>query len=199
MKKISLILVALFLIFGCSQQMKVNRVEADQQTDFSGRWNDTDSREVAKKVISEVLSSAWLENFTKENGEKPVVLVGNITTKESQEHIPVNTFIKAIEKELINSGKVKFIAGGKIRETLRSEKLEQQTNASMQTAKKLAAEIGADFMLFGSVSMISDAYKSKEARFYQVDLQLINIETNEIVWMESKEIKKIIERKSMKW
>jgi PBP1b-binding outer membrane lipoprotein LpoB len=47
-------------------------------------------------------------------------------------------------------------------------------------------------MLQGTVNSIVDGYKRNQAVYYQIDLMLSNIETNEIVWMGNKEIKKMI-------
>jgi len=55
-------------------------------------------------------------------------------------------------------------------------------------------ETGADFMLQGSINTIVDAVEDEQARFYQVDLTLINLETNRQVWIGQKKIKKTIKK-----
>ena len=107
--------------------------------------------------------------------------------------------IKDIEREFINSGKVKFVATSEERKEVRDERLEQQSYASDETAKRLAAETGADFMLKGSIKTHIDAIEGKQIKFYQVDMELINVETNEKVWMDSKKIKKFVKQKKAKW
>lgn len=191
-------LVAALVIFGCGATTKVSRVSTDTTTDLSGKWNDTDSRLVAKKIVKTILSNNWLFNFIKEYNEKPVVIVGNITNKTS-EHINTEIFCKDIERALINSGKVRFVAGSQQRKEVREERLDQQTHASMETAKKLANELGADFMLKGSLKSIEDSVEGEKVVYYQADLELINLESNEISWIGSKKIKKKIERSGYKW
>lgn len=197
-KKIIVMLVAALVIFGCGATTKVSRVSTDTTTDLSGKWNDTDSRLVAKKIVKTILSNNWLFNFIKEYNEKPVVIVGNITNKTS-EHINTEIFCKDIERALINSGKVRFVAGSQQRKEVREERLDQQTHASMETAKKLANELGADFMLKGSLKSIEDSVEGEKVVYYQADLELINLESNEISWIGSKKIKKKIERSGYKW
>ena len=53
-------------------------------------------------------------------------------------------------------------------------------------------EKGADFMMQGSINTIVDAYKNEKVVFYQVDIELSHLESNEKVWIGSKKIKKII-------
>ena len=198
LKKSLLIIILVGVLFSCGSTTKVSRISADKTMDLSGKWNDTDSRLVAEKIVEDVLSNNWLFNFIKDHNEKPVVIVGNISNKTS-EHIDVEVFCKDIERELINSGKVRFVAGSEQRKEVREERLDQQTHASMETAKKLANEVGADFMLKGSLKSIEDSVEGQKVVYYQADLELINLETNEIAWMGTKKIKKFIERSGYKW
>ena len=198
MKKIiGLIMVlSILLLVGCATT--VTRTAVDETTDLSGRWNDTDSRMVAEQMVKDVIYRNWITDFVLENDEKPVVIVGNIRNRSS-EHINTSIFIKDIERELINSGKVKFVATSKERLQVIEERFHQQGHASVETAVLIAQETGADFMLIGSISSITDAVAGKSAIFYQVDLELVNIESNEKVWMGNKKIKKMISKSKTKW
>ena len=60
------------------------------------------------------------------------------------------------------------------------------------STKKWGKELGADFILQGTINSIVDSYKKQKVVTYQIDLQLTNIETNEVVWMGDKKIKKQI-------
>ncbi len=57
---------------------------------------------------------------------------------------------------------------------------------------KQAAENGADYILQGSINSIVDAYKRQKTVTYQVNLELTNIETNEVVWIGEKKIAKFV-------
>jgi hypothetical protein len=197
MRKFLIYCIILSFLLSCATR-QVKRLEVDTQVDLSGRWNDVDSRFVAEAMVSDVLSKMWVEEFQKRHGRKPVVIVGTIRNRTS-EHINVDTFIKDIERELINSGKVKFVASPQEREEIRNERLDQQKYASKETAKRLASETGADFILQGAIKSIEDVLKGKRVVYYQTDLELIYIETNEKVWIGSKKIKKFIKQARYKW
>ncbi len=192
------VLVLLIALSGCSNARTVKRIATDEVTDLSGRWNDTDSRLVAEQMIKDMTYRPWIEDYVLEAGKKPVVIVGDVRNKSS-EHIQTDVFIKDIERELINSGKVKFVATSTERKEIREERSEQQMYASDETAKSLAQETGADFMLKGVITSTTDTIEGKAAVFYQVDLELINIQSNEKTWIGSKEIKKFISQAKMKW
>jgi uncharacterized protein (TIGR02722 family) len=197
MKKAILItgVVILVILAGaCSSKKKVTRVSPDEQIDLSGRWNDTDSRLTADAMILQSLSEPWLNNFRDaKGGNKPVVICGFVKNK-SHEHINAETFVKDLERAFINSQQVRLVQGGEKREEIRSERADQQDFASAETMKSWGREIGADFMLQGTINSIVDTEGRETVNFYQINLELTSIETNEIVWIGDKKIKKYIKR-----
>jgi uncharacterized protein (TIGR02722 family) len=186
------------LFDGCSSTPSVERMGVEEVCDLSGRWNDTDSRLVAEQMVGDVMRRAWLQDFRSSKGRKPVVIVGSIRNLSS-EHIEVGTFVKDIERELINSGQVKFVATRSERSEIRGERLDQQSYSTEATASRLAAETGADFMLKGGIRTQIDAVAGKQVKFYQVDLELMGLENNEKVWIGTKKIKKYVKRSRTKW
>lgn len=177
---------------------KVSRVDSDAVTDLSGNWNDTDSRLVAEEMIQDVLARPWLSRYNKDHGKVPTVIVGTVRNL-SHEHINTRTFISDLEKSLINSGEVEFVASAGEREEIRTERKDQDLHAKEETRKAMGQEAGADFMLQGSINTIIDAVKGEQARFYQVDLQLIDLESNRKVWVGQKKIKKTVEKSGLRF
>jgi uncharacterized protein (TIGR02722 family) len=186
-------LVVLSLI-GCAQETRITRVDSGVVTDLSGRWNDTDSRMVAESMMKEALEYPWLNNFSSSKRRQPVVVVGAIMNN-SHEHIDVNTFVADLERELTNSQKVTFVAGKGDREELRTERKEQAMYAREDTQKAPGKEIGADYMMKGTIATILDEAEGTKAVFYQVDLQMVDLESNAKVWYGQKKIKKVVEKK----
>jgi uncharacterized protein (TIGR02722 family) len=179
---------------GCGHETKVTRVDAGVVTDLSGRWNDTDSRMVAEAMVKDALQYPWLGGFEKANQRQPVVVVGTVLNS-SHEHISVQTFITDLERELTNSQKVTFVAGKGERDEVRTERKEQAMYAREDTQKAPGKEIGADFMMKGTIATILDEADGTKAVFYQVDLQMIDLENNAKVWYGQKKIKKVVEKK----
>lgn len=176
---------------------KIARVAPNENIDLSGKWNDVDSRQVSEEMISSCLNQPWLYEWGAKN-KRPVVIVGQIVNK-SHEHIATETFTKDMEKALLNSGKVDFVADKAERDQVRDEREDQQLNASSKTAKDMHEETGADYMLSGSINTIVDQEGKKSVIYYQVDLQLIHMESNKKVWIGDKKIKKYITRSNTKF
>lgn len=188
---LSTAIASLILFSNCGSSRKVQRIDPNQTTDISGRWNDTDAKLVAEEMIKDVLERPWRSNFETKNQKKPVVIIGQVRNKTS-EHIDAGVFIKNMERNFINSGTVSVVQSGAERNELRDERNDQQTFSSEETRKKWGKEKGADFMLNGVIYSISDTYKKEKTIKYQINLELTDLETNEKVWIGEKEIKKYI-------
>jgi hypothetical protein len=176
---------------GCGSSKQVTRVAADATTDLSGRWNDTDSREVSEAMITDCLNAPWITEHATRAGKKPVVIVGSVRNL-SLEHIPTGTFVADIERAFVSSGKVQVVATAAERVDLRAEKGDQWENASEETVKQMGRERGADYMLSGTVQSIEDKEGGTKVVFYQTDLTLLDIQSNEKVWIGQKKSKKEI-------
>ena len=193
------ILSVIGLLTACAVGPKVERVKPNSDIELSGRWNDTDSRLVAEEMIRDCLDRPWLPKFkSRHNGQIPSVIVGHISNR-SHEHIDAKIFVKNLERALINSGQVQFVASSKERIGIRKERIDQANNASDETMKGPGQEVGADFMLIGSINSILDEIRGKSVMFYQVNLELISLENNVKAWIGEKQIKKLIERPRVTW
>jgi penicillin-binding protein activator len=200
----------LLVVVMTSCAVRVTRTNVDQVTDLSGRWNDTDSRLVAEKMLEEITNSPWLARFQQTHSkqvrparseesapeqppvygaQKPVLIVGTIINK-SHEHIEAETFIKDLERALIREGEVRIVANSIFREKLRGERVGQAGLVSPDTQKRLGRELGADYMLFGIINTIVDTEEDNKVVFYQINLELADLETNELVWIGGEKIKK---------
>jgi hypothetical protein len=189
-------LALLLAAAGCSTE--VTRMDVGEVKDLSGAWNDTDSQQVSEEMIKDVLDRAWLGEFTRTKNRQPAVIVGEVSNL-SHEHINVNTFVADMERALINSDKVQFVASSTERQEVRDERKDQDLNASEATRKAMGQEKGADFMLKGTINTIIDASGKTQVRFYQVDLTLISLVDNRKVWVGQKKIKKLVERSNLRF
>jgi hypothetical protein len=113
------------------------------------------------------------------------------------EHIPIGTFVRDLERAYVQTGVVRLVAGAEEREEIRDERADQQTNATAETRARMAREMGARFMLQGDVQAIEDSEGRERIVFYQVDVTLLDLETNVRTWMGQHKIKKYIQRRRL--
>lgn len=187
------VLVIPLFLFGCSSR-QVKRVDVDQTIDLSGLWNDSDSRMVAQEMIADSLARPWISQFIETYRREPVVIVGTVANR-SQEHVNTEIFTKDLERSLLNSGRVKFVAASGERSWVRDERNAQQDGyTDPATIKKIGKETGADYILIGSVNSVKDEFKNRYVMLYQTNLELIDLTTNQKVWIGQKHLKKVIKR-----
>lgn len=199
MNRFRVLLSGLLLVplvtFGCARQ--VTRIAPEQAIDLSGHWNDVDSRVVADEIVRQSFDAAganWALRYAQANGgERPTVIVGTVRNR-SMEHIPVGTFVRDIERAYAGSGMVQVVASPEEREEIRDERYDQQEYARAGSRARLAMESGADYMLQGDIQSIEDREGRRSVVYYQVDLSLVDIESNAKVWVGQHKIKKFIER-----
>jgi len=193
------VLVASLLVFsGCASQ-SVSRVDSSEQIDLSGYWNDTDVKLVCETLINDCLASPRVEQAAAKKGDLPVIIVGSFRN-DSDEHIDTSIITKRMETAILNSGKADFVASRSERSEIRDERTEQQSWANEDTAKALANETGADFILTGSVKTIVDKAGKTAVRTYFVYGELTDIESNRKIWIgENSDIKKVIKTASAKF
>ena len=183
--------LGLALLAGCAPT--VTRIAPEQVIDLSGHWNDSDSRVVAQALIEQSFDSGWLSShIQRSGGNVPTVIVGSVRNR-SMEHIPVATFVRDLERAYVNSNQVRVVAGGGERDELRDERLDQQQHAAEASRSALSVEQGADYMLQGEIQSIEDQEGRRRVVFYQVDVSLVDVESNSRVWIGQHKIKKYIE------
>lgn len=168
----------------------LKRVEADTVIDLSGKWNDVDAQLVTEKMVEEMLSKPWLTKFAAKKGREPRVIVGEVRNK-TEEHIDTEVMTKSIENELINSGSVQFVATKAEREEVRDERADQQEYSSEDSKKQFQQELAADYMLKGVITFVGDKKGGTSVSYYQINMELIDTETNLKVWAGAKPIKKV--------
>ncbi|HEY5762091.1 MAG TPA: penicillin-binding protein activator LpoB [Rhodocyclaceae bacterium] len=184
------------LLGACSTS--VERIDSAEVRDLSGAWNDTDSRLVSEEMIADVLTRPWIDNHERNARKPPVVIVGEVRNL-SHEHINTVTFVADLERALINSGRVEMVASSKERGEIRGERKDQDLNAREDTRKEMGQEIGADYMLKGTINTIIDVDGKDQIRFYQVDLNMISLADNRKVWQGQKKIKKDVKRAKIRF
>ena len=194
----SVLIASALLMVSCASTT-VKRYSADENVkDLSGYWNDNDVNQVCTTLIDSCIKSKRVSEFEKKNGRAPVVIIGTIKNK-SIERIDTSILSKRFQNVIINDGTLEFVADANQREELRAEKYDQAENA-YETAKSIGNELAADFMLQGSVTTIVDTVDREQVRTYQVDMQLIDLETNKIIWSDqNNDIKKYIKRAAVKF
>ena len=186
-------ILGLAMSLSACQTVSVKRGTAEEQQELSGKWNANDSRLVSKQMISSMLDGAWLRKHLKHHGKEPSVIVGDFRNL-SHEIINVATFVADIERVLINSGDVEFVASKTERQQIRDERRDQELHATAEIRKEMGRELGADYMLSGTLNSFKEQSGGTTNIQYQIDMTLISLTDNRKVWVGSQKHAKTVER-----
>jgi len=187
------------LAAGCGT--KVQNVDPSTEGYVSGRWNDSDAQAVAEELVPQCLDAAWRHEFAGANdGARPRVLVGDIENQTS-EHLDTDVFMNEIQRVLINSGNIRFVADEAVRERLMSE---VEWQSEMAKGGGVAPDVergvsGADFVMMGSLTSVVDQQDGSAIVFYQADLWLIDLRNWEKVWYGTAKRKHLVERSKVRF
>lgn len=193
---LGLLVAAPLAAAGCSSpNWQVSRTDPEATIDLDPRFDDDDARRIYRGMVNDCLSKPWIDNFTRQFGRPPVVIVGTVRNMTG-DYIETKLITKRVEEELINSGRVRLVADRDQRGEIRDERAQQRDWSDPMTVKQMGRELGADFMMLGQI--MDNQERSRDQRavvsYYQANLELISIETNDKVWIQTEEIKKVARR-----
>ncbi len=180
---------------GCGKNWDVERVEPEKSTEVDYRFNDEDARQIFQSMTTDCLNRPWLKNWTRSHSGQPPIIFLSDVRNQTEDYINTQLFTTQIQEELLNSGDVRIKAERDFRDAIREERLDTKFN-DPETIKAVAKELNADFALTGFVN--DNKQRSNDGRvivnYYQANMRLIDVETAEIVWSQTKELKKVAKR-----
>jgi penicillin-binding protein activator len=114
---------------GCaSPNWDIERRDPATVTDYDYRFDEDDARQVAQTMIADCLSRPWIDIWMAQNaGQRPLIVLGNVRN-DTQDYINSELFTDPIQKELLNSGRVRVKAEKDLRQDLRDERLDTKFN-----------------------------------------------------------------------
>ncbi len=174
----------------------ITRVNSDEVIDINSGFNQNDARFLARQQISDAMGRAWITNWQAANGgANPKIVLGNVKNETGDYTINPAMMTDEVQREMLNSGRVRVFAAKDIRQQLRAERFDTEF-AEPATVKKAASEIKADFMLLGALRervQVSGDGRSKVV-FYELQLEMTDMATTEKVWFGRGEVQKTSQR-----
>lgn len=126
---------------------------------------------VGVKTAEGFLSTKEITDFVKENGRKPVVVIGSVYCSESVDYSPL---IRGFQQAVISADNADLIIGSSERDEIREERMEQLQWSNMNLAKSLANELATDY--YGRV------YIESTKGGFSVWADFIEVESGKVVW-----------------
>ncbi|MFZ9594937.1 MAG: penicillin-binding protein activator LpoB [Bdellovibrionia bacterium] len=186
--------VSICVVSGCGPTAFI-KGEYDDPTRvelLDDQFNEADLQQMAETVVKAMVSCPYVLGAKK----PPVVQVEKVANR-TQEHIDTLSLTDKVRTALIKSGKVRFI-NKEERETI-SEEYDYHASGqvSATTAKKRGSQVGADYILSGSLSTNVQQVGNDKLIYYKLTMNLTHLETSTIDCTEEKEIRKKYRKRSL--
>lgn len=184
---ITLVLAMSFLLVSCGPKRKtVESISASQAT-VDANWSPEDIRKVRSYMVKSIEDSRFIRS-RKYRKEKPRWILAKEMRNDSDEHINTRVIMEKIRTKVINNGVGRFIDDEAIESALKQLQLQQSDLYNQDKAAKLGKLVGAKLMLRGSISNIRKRSARTDINYYMLTLQIVNLETTEIIWTDEYEI-----------
>ena len=177
----------LIMMVGCT--VSTRNIAPDAEVIYDEGYHFSDKKKIVDHLVGSLLSKQPLAGAA----DRPVVVVYRVANRTS-EHISTSGITDDIRQTLIQSGKVRFI--NKVqRESIENEvQYQYGGNVDPATAVLMASQVGAKYMLTGTLRSIEKKQprqvrlKKKVLMYYSLNLELTDIETSIIEWADSAEV-----------
>lgn len=172
---------------GCS--VTTREVGSDEKVIYDEGYHFSDKKAIVADMTESLLSKYPLNRTT----DRPVLIVYGIANRTT-EHISTSAMTDDIRQELIESGRVRFV--NKVQRDNINEETSYQYggNVAAETRIRRARQIGAKYMLTGTLRSIEKEQpkqfrlKKKVMQYYSLNMELTDLESGIIEWADSTEV-----------
>ncbi|MCF6764589.1 penicillin-binding protein activator LpoB [Thiotrichales bacterium 19S3-7] len=190
-------LLLIIFVAGCSP--KVEYTNPDDVDTTSIDFSSTDLQVTTQKMVDSMLQSQNIKRITDFGKKQPVVFFSGIRN-ETNEHINTNMLENTVSTRMINSGYFQFTDMKQIQAM--KEQMEYQKQSGMvdqKTAVAMGQQLGAHYMLTGSIANIDAKGSSQQSMFFLITLKMLDLKTGTIVWQAEKQIRKVQKKTLFGW
>jgi penicillin-binding protein activator len=188
--KITLLLLILLITLLSACGPTIRYEIKDEETVTGSDWSAKDLKDVSDYMAGSIKKAAFIAS-PQYTSEKPRWMLARDMKNETDEHVNTRTIMEKIRTRLINDGTAKFIDDQAIEDILNQMKLQQSGLFDNKAVAQIGKLVGAKLILRGTISSIRKKSDRKDIIYYNITLQLVSIQTGEILWTDEKEIQRL--------
>ncbi len=185
-----LLLLVVLIAFLSACAPKITYEIKDEETVTGSDWSAKDLKDVSEYMVGSIKQSAFITS-PRYASEKPSWMLARDMKNETDEHVNTRTIMEKIRTRLINDGVANFIDDQAIEEILNQLQLQNSGLFDNKTVAQVGKLVGAKLILRGAISSIRKRTDRQDIICYNITLQLVSIQTGEIVWTDEKEIQRL--------
>ncbi len=189
-KRSGLFLLIIIVIFAAGCGTTIRHEIKDEETIIGSDWSAKDLKDVSDYMAASIKKSSFIAS-PQYTSEKPRWMLARDMKNQTDEHVNTRIIMEKIRTRLINEGVAAFIDDQAVDDILNQMKLQQSGLFDNKTVAQIGRLVEAKLILRGTISSIRKKTDRKDIIFYNITLQLVTIQTGEIVWTDEKEIQRL--------
>ena len=173
---------------GCAMfRAKTTEVDVEQKQHMNATYDFTDMRDITQGVVKDLLISPFLAK----QATPPVMMIAGVQNR-TQRHVDTKALTDRMRTLLFDSGRVQFVNEVQ-REQLLKEQGYQAAQATPETQVAIGKQIGAKFMVSGSLIEIEKEsprqvrVSKQQVNYYKLTIEVTDLQTGLIAWTTEKE------------
>ncbi len=166
---------------GCAAfRASVRETDPEKSAALSAKYDQQDLLSLANKMANEITSHP----FPKNSGDKPLIAELGIQNR-TKTHLDTKALADTLTTKLMNDTSMRFVNTSRRNELLQEQGY-QLANATEKNRVQIGKQLGADYMLTGSLTEIEKnsprqvRVSEKKDVFYQLTVEVTDLETGVI-------------------
>lgn len=197
---VPVIIAGVLMLNGCAMfRMKVKEDDVANLSALDAKYGAQDLRKLTQEIADDIANSPFL----KDQKTTPIVIIYGVQPR-TETFVDTKAFTERLRTILTQSGKVLFVNDSR-RDELLKEQGFQAANATPETRTAVGKQLGAKYMLTGAlVEMTKESGRQvrvskTELNYYQLTIDITDLETGIIVWSAPKEFAREASKPLIGW
>ena len=195
-----LLVTGIMAFSGCAAfRANVRDVDTNKEKHFDQKFDYSDLHNFTRRAANQLAAT----KFKTKPGEKPVFMIAGIQNRTS-EYVDGKNLTDRIRTILFKTGKFRFVNVPR-RADLMKEQKHQAANATTSTRVAIGKQLGAGFMLSGSLTEMKSRspdqvrISRKKVSYYKLTLEVTDLTTGELLWTDEQELARQASQPIIRW
>ena len=185
---------------GCAAfRASTQEVDVTQTKHMDASLDYSDMRDITESLVSDIVGSPFLQK----ESAPPIMMIAGVQNR-TESYVDTKSLTDRMRTLLFQSGKMQFVNEAR-REDLLKEQGYQAANATPETQTAIGKQLGAKFMISGSLSEMKQTSPrqvrvSKQVlKYYKMTLEVTDLKTGLLVWTTEKEFAREASKPLIGW
>lgn len=194
------VVAAMGMTTGCAAfRASTTSVDLDSADHMKADFDYVDMRKITEEVVADILRGPFVEG----HDSTPILIVAGVENRTSN-YVDTKALTDRMRTLLLQSGKVQFINESR-RADLMKEQGYQAANATPDTQVAIGRQLGASYMVSGSLVEMSQTsprqvrVSKQEVKYYNLTMEITDLETGLITWTTEKEFARQASKPLIGW